>query len=95
MTAEDVASDLEASGLATAVHEALVSAYDQGAAYVRGQLDSVQAMYDNACAEWDLACRTGADLAAAFPAYQSALMVCAHEWGRIVGHENIPDQETI
>lgn len=37
MTTEDIASDLEAGGLATAVHNALVSAAEQGMAYQAGR----------------------------------------------------------
>jgi hypothetical protein len=56
--ADDAAATLAASGLANVVHNALVSAYEQGVASVRGQLDAVQVRYDNAFAEWVAACES-------------------------------------
>jgi DNA-binding ferritin-like protein len=99
VTAEDVAKDLEASGLATHIHEALVSAYEQGAAYVRGQLDAVQARYDDICAEYALVMEetnegmkdgTAQLVTQAYEDYEDGLMDVVHEYARIVGHENIP-----
>lgn len=92
MTAEDVAKDIEASGLATHIHDSLTSAYNQGAAFVRGQLDAVQVRYDNAFADWVMACESGtiSTLDARYAQYQQAIMACAHEWAGIIGHENIP-----
>lgn len=42
MTAEDIAQDLESGGLATHVHNALVSAAEQGAAYMEGRLQQAR-----------------------------------------------------
>jgi hypothetical protein len=90
--ADDAAATLAASGLANVVHNALVSAYEQGVASVRGQLDAVQVRYDNAFAEWVAACESGkyTSLDDHYARYQQAMIACAHEWGAIVGHENIP-----
>ena len=99
MTAEDVAKDLEASGLATHIHDSLVSAYEQGAAFVRGQLDAVQVRYDENCAEYALVMEetnegmkpdTMQQVTQAYEDYEDGLMDVVHEYARIVGHENIP-----
>lgn len=77
MTAEDIARDLEAEGLATAVHNALVSAARQGASYTRGKVDALVDRYDSAYAEWRITAAEYGELSdAAQKAYRSYVVLC-------------------